>query len=100
MTVYICGGAYVYRRRILPCQGACRPQRRRVVVAYGSPYYAPTVTCCACGDSWSEGELSQRPFRRGWRKEAVTRAREQWQQARSGPVRLDEELYPIPDEVA
>lgn len=95
-TLVVCGGAVAYRRRILWCP-ICE-RRRRFVVAYdASPYYAPSLTCCGCGDSWSDGELGYRPFARGWRKAAIRKAKARWQSATAGPVELDDELYVIPD---
>ncbi len=98
MSVIVCGGTYVHRRRILRCPGACKGHRRRVVQAEGSPWYGPTFTCCSCGDSWSSDGIYPRPFKRGWRKEAITRARDVWRTARSGPIRRDDDMYPIPDD--
>lgn len=60
---------------------------------YGTSYY-----CCKCGDSWCDGEMYPRPFARGWRKSAVRRARELWDQASHGPPPRVEQLYPEYDE--
>ena len=37
-------------------------------------WYGWNVTCLQCGDSWNDGELSPRPFMRGWRKLAIEAA--------------------------
>lgn len=67
-------------RRILPCP-TCK-RRRRMVVVYGwSVWYGPTITCCACGDSWADGERLMRPAKRGWRQEAAAKAKQKWQNA-------------------
>ena len=55
-------------------------------------WHAPTVWCCRCGDSWSGGELHERPFRRGWRDEAVRRARQLWDLATYGEPPTLEQL--------
>lgn len=47
-------------------------------------WYGLTVTCCSCGDSWTEGELHPRPFQRGWRKAAVDAALRRWNAAVGG----------------
>ncbi len=95
----LCGGAYVYRRRVMRCPGLCAGRRRRVVQAEGSPWYGPTFTCCACGDSWSVEGRYPRPFMRGWRKAAIANARGLWRTSGSGPIRRDDDMYPIPDNV-
>ena len=96
MTVFICGGDVAYRRRILACWGACEGRRRRVVVSYAwSPYYSPTFHCCACGDTWSDGELGYRPFRRGWRKGAIAQSKAMWAGATTGPILRDDEGYVV-----
>lgn len=95
-AVYICGGAVAVRRRMLECPN-CERVRRFVVSYASSPYYSPSLTCCACGDSWSDGERAPRPFARGWRDKAIREAKRRWLIARSGPVQRDADLYVIPD---
>lgn len=34
--------------------------------------------CLGCGDGWSGGELLPRPVRRGWRQDAIRRAKERF----------------------
>lgn len=58
------------------------------------PWYGRTVMCCRCGDSWSDGELHERPFARGWRARSVRRYRVLWMRAGHGPDPTFEELYP------
>lgn len=36
--------------------------------------YGWEITCLACGDSWMDGELRERPFERGWRAKAIAEA--------------------------
>jgi len=98
-TVIICGASRAaVRRRVLPCP-VCKRRRRHVIYYDWSPYYAPRIQCVACGDQWEDGELLARPFRRGWRKEAIAKAKHAWHNAGIGPVRRDEHFYVIPDEV-
>lgn len=63
-------------RRISKCP-TCKCRRRIAGVDRGL-WYGIIWTCCACGDSWGDGEMLERPFRRGWRKEAIADARETW----------------------
>jgi len=71
-------------RRVAPCHNC---QKRRRFVVTDAVWYGATYTCCACGDSWTEGERHPRPFRKGWRKEAIARARKKW--AEAGPYNRD-----------
>lgn len=94
-TVIICGGTVAQIRTVGQCQGLCRkPTARRIVAFDASPYYDPTVTC-ECGDSWSSGELMERPFRRGWRKAAQVRFEADWEKAapEGSQVVRDDEHY-------
>lgn len=50
-------------------------------------WYAPTIWCCRCGESWDGEEgRHERPFQRNWRHEAVRRARARWDRATYGPA--------------
>lgn len=53
-------------------------QRRRFAGFDQPPWYGLTVTCCTCGDTWSDGERMQRPFARGWRQKSAAKARATW----------------------
>jgi hypothetical protein len=66
-------------RRILTCPTEGR--RRRMAGRDHGPYYGPTITCLGCGDSWSCGEMLDRPFKRAWRKEAIAAAKRAWDEA-------------------
>lgn len=93
---YICGVASRYQRRRLKCQGQCGKPTARVVFSYGSPYYAPTAHCVECGDTWSDGQLGERPFARAWRVKAIRRHTAMWDAGCACKVDSDEELYPLP----
>lgn len=76
----ICGGRGKLHRRIMHCP-TCDKMRR--FACSWEMWYGTTTTCCHCGDSWSDGEPHPRPFRRGWRKESIARARRDWANALS-----------------
>lgn len=65
-------------RRITHCP-TC--DKRRRFIGADALWYGTTWTCCACGDSWCDGERAARPFKRGWRTEATKAARDKWEQA-------------------
>lgn len=93
--VIVCGGTVVQLRVPGQCQGLCaKPDARRLVAYDANPYYDPTVTC-ECGDSWSGGQLAERPFRRGWRKAAQARFEADWEKAAPEGSRVlrDDEHY-------
>lgn len=73
-------GVLEIARHVWPCP-VCKRRRRHVVIFDTSPWYAPRVMCCGCGDSWTEGELHERPFLPGWRKEATAKAKQYWADA-------------------
>jgi hypothetical protein len=76
-TFTVCGPPQgIVRRSVQHCPTCQR--RRRFVVRWGGAWHGSSVTCCACGDSWADGERYPRPFRRGWRKDATARARAAW----------------------
>ncbi len=78
---WICTGPRgIVRRLVRHCPNCKR--RRRFVQSYGG-WYGDTLTCVACGDAWSEGQRMERPFARGWRKQAINHARAQWAAAMS-----------------
>lgn len=77
-TPVICRPDVYLRRRVLSCP-TCK--RRRRFAWSEAAWYGATVTCCSCGDSWTNGERHERPFRRGWRKEAAAQARRIWEVA-------------------
>ena len=78
-TPIICRPPSFPIRRVLACPTEGR--RRRMAGRDHGPYYGPTVTCLGCGDSWSCGERLERPFRRGWRKDAIAEAKRAWVEA-------------------
>jgi len=78
-AVVICRPPSFPIRRILTCPTEGR--RRRMAGRDHGPFYGPMLTCLGCGDSWSCGERLERPFRRGWRKDAVTEAQQAWVEA-------------------
>ena len=51
------------------------------MVEWHEMYYGTTRMCVGCGDAWEDGQRRPRPFRRGWRVDAVRRARRLWESA-------------------
>lgn len=92
--VIVCGPDNRFlRRRIIRCP-FCQCMREMVVRYEG--WYGPTVMCTGCGDSWSDGERYQRPFRRNWRPDLVARYRALYAAATHGPAPSYEELFGEP----
>lgn len=75
-TVAVCRPNQIAIRRVATCP-TCK--RRRRFSAIEAAWYGSIWTCCACGDSWGDGERMPRPFCRGWRTKAAARARCTWQ---------------------
>lgn len=44
-------------------------ERQRRALYQFQDWYGGDVTCCGCGERWSDGEMNERPFCPGWRKE-------------------------------
>jgi hypothetical protein len=70
------------RRRILFCPVDGR-RTECVVTVY--LWYSPQIACARCGESWSDGQMFERPFARGWRKQAQARVRKLWDGTQYGP---------------
>ena len=60
---------------------ACK--RRTFAVGWHAEYYGWSQTCLRCGERWEDGEMCPRPFRRGWRKDSIERAKRRWRQERA-----------------
>lgn len=78
MTLILCREPAIYVRAVKHCP-VCK--RRRRFVGFHRPWHGITWTCCGCGDQWADGELVERPFKRGWRRENTARARATWPEA-------------------
>lgn len=75
------------RIRFCPIEG-----RRRRMYGWFQHWYGWTVTCLGCGDRWQDGELGARPFKRGWRREAIAAAKKAWAAAPHGrPAKFTED---------
>jgi len=81
----ICGGFHVLERRIQHCPTEDAPRR---MVGGFAPWYGWTVYCLGCGDRWADGERGERPFARGWRKDAIKYAEGLYATALSGAAAM------------
>lgn len=79
------------RRRILRCPV---DERMTECVVTVFVWYDPIVECARCGESWSGGEMQERPFRRGWRKRQQAEVRAKWVKAPHGPFPTLAEMDP------
>lgn len=50
----------------------CGDERGFLVECY--EWYGTVETCLACGDSWQDAELLERPFKPRWRQERIEAA--------------------------
>lgn len=66
-----------YSERRVVVQQCPTEKRRRRMLACFQEWYGWDITCSGCGDHWSDGWRSERPFRRGWREEAIKRVKAQ-----------------------
>lgn len=57
---------------VIDCPTCERPRR---MSAQFQEWYGWTVYCAGCGDSWQDGEMMDRPFARGWRRQSIEHAR-------------------------
>lgn len=64
--------------RFLNRQDCPTCKRRTFFVGFYTPWYGIDVTCLKCGDSWQDDEMLDRPFCRGWRKDAIERVKRRW----------------------
>jgi hypothetical protein len=76
-NVIVCGIGPKPSRRVITYCHTCE-RKRRMVRTWGGVWYGDTWTCLACGESWTTEGRGYRPFRRGWRAEAIARARQEW----------------------
>ena len=81
MSVHVCSPRTVTFRVVAYCP-TCRCRRR--FVSARAIWWGAIHTCCSCGDSWdSDGERLSRPFTRGWRTAAASKAKSEWATAPS-----------------
>jgi hypothetical protein len=90
-VVHICGPSDEFlRKRYLRCP-ICQCITEHVTRDGG--YWGYERHCCRCGDSWIDGELCPRPFKRGWRQKSIASVRRMWDRATHGPDPTYEELF-------
>lgn len=82
-TVHICAPSATMVALDVQVCDTCGRRRRFVVARY--EWYSPEITCLRCGDSWNADGRCERPFRRGWRKESIRSAWQQFKRFRSQP---------------
>lgn len=75
MSLHVCvSPVWAYRATLL-CE-TCGCNRRFLIELHA--WWGTTKTCLTCGDTWDfEYGRLRRPFKSGWRKEAVARAKAQ-----------------------
>lgn len=66
------------RAKIMRCP-TCKKKRK--FWCWFQEWYGWHVTCLACGEAWQDGEMLERPFAPGWRKERIVAARKQMEEA-------------------
>jgi len=64
-----CQSWSVRRKKCPTCKN-----RQRLLMEYYE-WYGASVTCLKCGEMWQDGEMCERPFKPGWRKERVAAAK-------------------------
>lgn len=70
--VHIYAPATTTECAVIDCPVCQRPRR---MLAQHAEWYGYTITCAGCGDKWSDGEMHDRPFERGWRRQSIEYAR-------------------------
>lgn len=77
-SLQVCSSPATLTRRIRYCP-ICERRRRFVFASF--EWYSSIAYCCGCGDAWGEDGRMARPFRRGWREEAIASAKRLWEKA-------------------
>jgi len=74
--VYVCSPISTHRRIVAGECPTCGKWTRFMGFFY--EWYGWHETCLRCGDKWSDGELLERPFMRGWRAKNIEAAKKEW----------------------
>jgi hypothetical protein len=53
-------------------------QHEAHLIGHVQEWYDTMWHCCRCGDGWAGGEMLPRPFRPGWRPQAIREAQRAW----------------------
>lgn len=64
-----------YSRAMLKREDCPICNKRTFFVSFFQDWYGWDSTCIKCGDSWQDGHRLERPFMRGWRKQAIKDAK-------------------------
>lgn len=80
MSIYIKWTRYSQTRLL---RGECPTCERRTFFAcFFEDYYGWREVCLRCGDSWSDGEMQERPFMPAWRKKSIESTKRTYRQVR------------------
>jgi len=72
--VIICFSHFDEQKIMMHDCPTCKSEQQ--FLAEHEPWYGWSLTCLNCGDQWNDGELSERPFARGWRQRAIDHAKQ------------------------
>lgn len=72
VEIHVCAARYSEENVSTAMCPTCQKETRFLNQFQG--YYGWRCTCLECGDTWADGELVERPFARGWRKQRLERA--------------------------
>ena len=70
--VHIHAPAGEYFAQVNQCPTCERPRR---MLGWFVEWYGTRWTCAGCGDSWADGERTERPFAPMWRRKSIEYAR-------------------------
>lgn len=71
MTVHICAPEV---QTISLKKGRCpfhEDENKSIIMSEFYPWYGWEFICLKCGDAWTNEELRERPFIRGWREKRI-----------------------------
>lgn len=95
VNVTVCGRTITKRWFVMTCPVCGISDSVILQSLAGSAYWGSIQRCTNCGDAWAEGELLGRPFRRGWRADAVRKAQVDMDEACQHDVRFDRDTFAL-----
>lgn len=57
--------------------------KKTFFTAFHQDWYGWDLTCLKCGDQWQDGQMCERPFARGWRKQSIERAKRHYRKLKA-----------------